>query len=595
MKRKFIKSVAALGAAATLAVGFGGCNLPGNNGGGDGNTDKVDSFTTYTASTIGFTDNSGTSQSYNTGLYYRNDLTLDMGDPMLLYDNETFYAYGTRAGTNIEVFTSMNLSDWSSASVAFNPAANSWSRTSIWAPDIHKIGDKWYLYYTASYTEPGASKDNCQIGVAVADDPAGPYVQYVGPDADNNQITVDKPPFYWKNHTILDQHVFVDDDGEMYMFFSYDTNYAQPDDLGYYAGLNNGTAEIWGVKMKDPVTWDFSTLTPLISAGYKKYSDKIAEKEANKSNGKNRTIEWETWSPSFSEPMECVEGPYMIKRDGKYFLTYCANSFVDMEYSVGYAVADDPLGAYEKPNDTYLQNMLVGVPAARGHYTSNRYKGFMTGTGHASICKVGDEYMFGYHAHYNRDEWGALQDIYGYKSEWRALGVDYLLFDEQGMPYTNGPTYSLQKLPDAVTGYKNLALGAQIKGEGKNINYLNDNYTNRAIRTEEVAKEAQFTAGKRNIEIKFDSPVYVKAVNIFNSYDYEKSTTFIEQIDFGDNKGIVNLVFNNKYIDREQEFIFPHSAYNIELDAEVRTDRIVITIDCSHDFALGEIEVIGRK
>lgn len=360
------------------------------------------------------------------------------------------------------------------------------------------------------------------------------------------------------------------------MFFSYDTGKSS-DPL-----VNNGTAEIWGVELIDPVTWDLSTLTRLISAGYKQLSDE------------NRTIEWETWSPSFSGDMECVEGPYMIKQNGKYYLTYCANSYVDTEYAVGYAVADSPLGTYVKPDDTFLQNMICGVPGQTGTYINTRYLGFQTGTGHASICKVGDEYLLAYHAHYNRDKWGALRDEYGEKSEWRALGVDYLLFDEEGMPYTNGPTWSLVRLPEAVTGYENLALQATFTIQGENVQYLNDNFTNRAYRTEEVVREAQFKAGTRSVEIKFDTPVSVRAINIVNSYDYSKKTDFISQIDFGEGRGIVNVLFNQRYLNKEQSFIFPHAAYNVELEEELVTDRIVITFESDIDFAVGEIEVIGR-
>ncbi|MDQ9781045.1 hypothetical protein RF400_21060, partial [Acinetobacter baumannii] len=68
----------------------------------------------------------------------------------------------------------------------------------------------------------------------------------------------------------------------------------------------------------------------------------------------------------------------------------------------------------------------------------------------------------------NRDKWGAKEDEYGEKSKWRALAVDYLHFDENGMPYANGPTWSLQKLPDVVTETENLALKATFKANGKN-------------------------------------------------------------------------------------------------------------------------------
>ena len=79
----------------------------------------------------------------------------------------------------------------------------------------------------------------------------------------------------------------------------------------------------------------------------------------------------------------------------------------------------------------------------------------------------------------------------------------------------------------------------------------------------------------------------------FNSCDLEYAIDYIDQIDFGNGNGIVNAIFNKRYI--KDDYIFPHSAFNIELGTEVVTDKIVITITADHDFALGEIEVMCKK
>lgn len=546
-------------------------------------------YTQYTKNTIGFNDNSdNTLSNFNTNMYYLNQWENsesgvgfpDMGDPMIVYDDGYYYAYGTRGTTSIHCFKSKDLTHWERISDCFVPDQASWGKTNIWAPDIIKIEDKWYLYYTASMYQPQGS--HCYLGVAVADKPYGPFYQFTGVNANGETVGLDKSPFIGlEHHVLLDSTVFKDDDGSLYMYFSYDASTGSEEHKKM--ARDNAVQEIWGVKLKDPVTWDLSTLTPLLSPGYQKFNDEY------------RKIAWETWSPSF-DPItgkECLEGPYMIKNNGKYYLTYVANSYVDINYAVGYAEADSPLGEYYKPNDNYLENMILGVPAEPGTITANRYLGFTTGTGHASIFKTGGgEYMFAYHAHYNRDVW----DETGYnRGNWRALAVDYLYFDENGKPYANGPTYSLQNTPSDISGYKNIAKDAKFTIEGKYAEYLNDNYTNRGFGTAEITKEARFKAGVRSIEIKFDAPVTIKALNVYNSYDRAYSINKIKQIDFGNNKGIVNVNFNNRYLsDKHDDFIYPHSAFNIELDEEVTTDRIVITIESSTDFALGEIEIMGK-
>lgn len=586
MKMKKIIGCTVALVCSLAALGAAGCTEQND----DNPTDGAIEYTKYASNTIGFNDNSDSSLSnYNTNLYYLNQWENyssgigfpDMGDPMIVYYDGYYYAYGTRGTTSVHCFRSENLSNWTQLSDCFVPESESWGKTSIWAPDIQKIGDKWYLYYTAAYNY-GTNDSSCQIGVAVADYPYGPFKQFVGTNKNGETITLKDTSFLGlEHHTILDSTVFQDDDGELYMYFSYDAKTGSEETRA--RAKDTASAEIWGVKLKDPVTWDLTTLTPLISPGYQTLSDSY------------RKIAWETWSPSFDAILgvECCEGPYMIKSNGKYYLTYCANSYVDVNYAVGYAVSDSPLGDYYKPNDTYLENMILGVPAEPGTYTYNRYIGFTTGTGHASVFKTaGGELMFAYHAHWNRDEW----DNSGYnRGNYRALAIDYIYFDGNGVPYTNGPTYSLQNAPSDISGYKNIASQATFRIEGENAEYLYDNFTNRAYETAEVAKEATFNAGTRSIELTFDSPVTIRAINIYNSYNKDLSVDKINQIDFGENRGIVNAMFNQRYYSTKyQDFIYPHTAFNIELDSELVTSRVVITISSDFNFALGEIEIIGK-
>lgn len=560
-------------ALACASVGaLAGCGSEEKTPGNTGGKGKIE-YETYESSTVAFTDNA-TAGAYNTDLWYRNDLTRDMGDPMVVYEDGYFYAYGTRGGLGFNCYRSDDLTNWTDLGVVFSGAQAVGSReTSLWAPDLQKIGDTWYLYYTVNINYPAGNTEPsyCQIGVAQGNSPAGPFTQVFDPSI-SEQTLANTPFKEMKGSTILDQNVFEDDNGKLYMYFSYDCS-KNP----YLPEHYENNAEIWGVELKSPTEWDISTLTRLIRPGYKKVDDAIP------------LIKWENWSPSFANDFECAEGPYMVKHGGKYILTYCANSFVDLEYAVGYAVGDTPFGPFEKPNDSYLQNMLLGVPGEGGTYVSNRYKGFMTGTGHASVVEVEGELMFAYHAHMAR-EWNADVE----HGNWRALAFDYLYFDAQGMPYTNGPTWSLTRLPAAVSGYTNLASLATVRADGENVAYLNDNFTNRAIKTQEVARETTFKAGRRSIELTFASPVRIKAVVVYNSYDYDLRTRQIAQIDFGEHRGIVGANFNPAYLKADDEFIYPHSAYNVELQSDIITDRVVITFESAVDFAVGEVEIIGR-
>lgn len=511
---------------------------------------------------------------FNNELFYRNDLLQDMGDPMVVYEDGYFYASGTHGTTSFRCFRSKDLTNWERLGDMFVPEPGSWSTKDLWAPDIQKIGDKWYLYYTASYSNNGTT--NCQLGVAVSDHVYGPYKQVPGEDG-----TIATPPFSLyeegkaKYCTILDSHVFQDDDGELYMYFSYDMKKCRAQDYGGYP-----VQEIWGAKMDSPTSWDKSTLTRLLSPGLAKLSDN------------ERTVDWETWSTSFDQTMECLEGPYMIKHNGTYFLTYSGNSYVDTVYNVGYATSSSPLGEYVKPNSHPLQNMLLGVPGNDGEYINTRYLGFQTGTGHASICKVGDEYMFAFHAHQNRKKWGEDNNSN------RALGLDYLYFTEDNVPYTRGPTWSINRLPNAVTGYSNLAYGKTVEGDGESLAYLTDNFSNRGHNKgqtdTEVVKEANFPAGESRFKIDLGEEKTVKFLLIGNSYDYQRKIDYIDEIRFDGDVGVKNVVFNQNYVNRDTSWIFPHSCFVVELEEEVRTRYVEITVSNASEFSLSEVEVYGK-
>ncbi len=535
--------------------------------------------------------------NYDHDIFFRNELKQDMGDPAAVYEDGYYYVMGTHGDNGFKLFRSTDLVNWEDCGLVFQPEANSWSTKNYWAPDIKHIDGKWYLYYTASKADPQSGDTlSTDIGVAVADKVTGPYKQFTGTNADGETITASDKPFkgFGLNEGILDQTVFQDDDGQLYMYFSFYSTTASEE----HKDMNHNAQEIYGVKMKDPVTWDFSTLKRLVAPGYEKIADQDAEIAANAPHGSYRKVDWETWSPSFSNGFECVEGPFMIKKNGRYLLTYCANSYVDTTYNVGYAIASSPLGDFVKPNSRPQENMIIGIPGNLGSYINNRYMGYAAGVGHASIFQVGDQYMFAYHAHQSRNKWSSNDYL-------RALGFDYLKFTADGLPYSNGPTFSLTPLPTETSGLKNVALESTFKvNDDVNKSYLNDDFTNRAFNTKQKdrdgnvvevdpSREAQFKKGLRRIQITLPKKMSVKTVLITNSYDYSKSLKYIDKVSFGEAGYVEDVVFNSAYVNDKLKFIYPHSDFIVDLNEAVITDNIYITIDAGEDFAIGEIQVLA--
>ena len=105
-------------------------------------------------------------------------------DPEILYSEKTgkYYLYPTSdgfqgwSGTYFKTFSSPDLVNWTDEGVILDlPRDVAWGRRNAWAPTIleNKTGDsfKYYYYFTAAQ----------KIGVAVSDNPTGPFVDSGAP------------------------------------------------------------------------------------------------------------------------------------------------------------------------------------------------------------------------------------------------------------------------------------------------------------------------------------------------------------------------------------------------------------------------------
>jgi GH43 family beta-xylosidase len=50
-----------------------------------------------------------------------------------------------------------------------------WNRTNIWAPELHSIDGRWYIYYAAGRSGPPFTSQHAGVLQSAGDDPFGPY------------------------------------------------------------------------------------------------------------------------------------------------------------------------------------------------------------------------------------------------------------------------------------------------------------------------------------------------------------------------------------------------------------------------------------
>jgi len=137
-------------------------------------------------------------------------------DPDILYSNKTkkYYLYPTSDGFDgwsgyyFKSFSSENLVDWKDEGVILDLKKDvSWADRNAWAPCIveKKIKGqyKYFYYFTAAQ----------KIGVAVSDNPAGPFV-------DSGKALVAEKPEGVKGGQVIDPDVFTDPkSGKTYLYW----------------------------------------------------------------------------------------------------------------------------------------------------------------------------------------------------------------------------------------------------------------------------------------------------------------------------------------------------------------------------------------
>lgn len=106
-------------------------------------------------------------------------------------------------------------------------------------------------------------------------------------------------------------------------------------------------------------------------------------------------------------PKGYVEGPFMLKRNGKYYFMWSEGGWTGPDYRVAYAMSDSPFGPFERIGTILESDMDIA-----------------TGAGHHSVMKGSgkDEYYIVYHRH-------PLQSSDG---NHRVVCIERLHFDQDG-------------------------------------------------------------------------------------------------------------------------------------------------------------------
>lgn len=231
-------------------------------------------------------------------------------DPEAIVFDNTYWIYPTTsarydAQTYFDCFSSSDLITWTKHPHILEKSSVSWARRAMWAPAITRHQGKYFLFFGANDIQKTSEVGG--IGVAVSDSPSGPFKDHLG------RPLIDA---FHNGAQPIDQAFFRDTDGAAYLI---------------YGGWRHCNI----VRLND----EFTGLLP--------HADGSTFKEVT--------------------PEGYVEGPFMFKRDGKYYFMWSEGGWTGPDYSVAYAIADSVTGPFRRVGKILQQDAKVATGA--GHHS----------------------------------------------------------------------------------------------------------------------------------------------------------------------------------------------------------------------------------
>lgn len=321
-------------------------------------------------------------------------------DPFVLKYCGAYWCYFTGLQADRRAFGILHSPDlvhWQPLGSALDPLPG--EHPCYWAPEVVYQDGLFYLYYSVG------DEEHMHIRVATSPHPAGPFVD------SGRRLTTEK--------FAIDAHVFIDDDNSWYLFYAAD-----------FLDLERvGTGTVMD-RLLDPFTLA-GRPRPVTRARY----------------------DWQIYDPQRVEKggvcWHTLEGPFVLKRHGRYYQMFSGGNWKNDTYGVSYAVTKslDQPGEWEQACDgLHTLPLLRSVPALG-----------VIGPGHNSVVRGPD----------NRQLF-CIYHRWQPQSEKRVLAIDRLGWEGDRL-HVYGPTTTPQPAPvlPLVSGFERFRAlsGRMLPGE----------------------------------------------------------------------------------------------------------------------------------
>ena len=325
--------------------------------------------------------------------------TAGYGDPAVLKTDDGYILVATSndAVDAFPILHSTDLKNWTHRGFVFPEGeAPGWTAHGrhvgdFWAPEMARVGDEYWLVYTARMRSNALA-----IGLAKSDSPFGPWCDLGHPLISSHAVNTTSQPDDGVQPVlsggVIDSHIFIDANGDRYLFWKRDNNGIWPRPLAGLLGrmpelidrlfeheTDRQTARFaasvlpWAQNRRpmerfffmQPLieavleNWDHARgvladvpeaaliletmSTPIHAQRLSETGELIGEDTLVLAND----LDWEG---------HLIEGPFVTLQDGRYWLFYAGNDFGTPAYGIGVAVSDNVLGPYVKRKEPLLKS-----------------------------------------------------------------------------------------------------------------------------------------------------------------------------------------------------------------------------------------------
>lgn len=228
---------------------------------------------------------------------------IDHGDPFVMQYNGVYFLYHTGVQA-VHAYTSTDLVTWEYQGEALKPGGpDHWAQTDFWAPEVMHHNGTFYMYVAATRKKADGTGDDHmrRQGIARASSPLGPF------EWDPRPLV----PWDWS----IDGHPYRDTDGQLWFFYNIRTG---------------------ATRYKDGTTGCGNVVERMLAP------DKLEGVQAPVAFPSER------WEGTREGTWYWNEGPFVLKRRGRYYQMYSGGFYRDDTYGVGVATAPAPMGPWIK-------------------------------------------------------------------------------------------------------------------------------------------------------------------------------------------------------------------------------------------------------